>query len=930
MSNQLKIKLLTILVCSLILVIVPSQSSFSSNKFYFSPYQTGQSNPPKINSVIPDRFPLAGNEEIVITGENFSANSLVVLGDKVISNATISEKEIRFLAPSQDLAGSLTLTIQNANGLAQSELQALAKDINDLQLGEITTLLATKAALGNGQLASKISLKSSAKISVDKNGNIFIADTINHCVRRVDAKTGIITLVAGMGVAGFAGDGQLALTAKLNSPTDVALDNDGNIFILDFSNLRIRRIDAQTGIITTFAGNGTVGCGLALCSVFGNGGPATEASLNAVAISVDSLGNLFFIESGSGFNCIRKVDKQTGIITGFVGGCPKEIFMPCDPEDDEDCMFFIDIASDKEGNIFVINSGNDSIDKIDATGQRTILQRYGQFNSRIPRLSSIAIDQEGNILITTVENTIIKLDGKTGEMLSTIAGNGERGFSGDGNLATKASFNFLGIFPEKNVSLDVDGVGNIFISDVGNNRIRKIASGTNIVETIAGIDLVITEPLEKALLKVAYIKVKNDKLYASDIFTNTVKALDLNTGQITIIAGNGQEGFSGDGGLAIEASLGLPQGIAINDVGDVFISDLGNERVRKVDAKTGIITTFAGNGMGDLAEDGVLATETSLSEPLDLTFDLAGNLLIIDSRVIRKVDAKTNIINRIAGGRGDGSDGILATEASLNEPVSIAVNSKGDIFVANFREGKIRRIDSKTNIITTFAGKEQTEFNGEGILATEAGIVSPIGITFDEQDNLFITDTFNNRVRRVDAQTGIINTVVGNGSLGYSGDNASAIGATLAKTGSITYDKGKLFICDQIRNSNSFSLFFSDFNRVVRVAKVGAEDDFGLFITASPNILISQEKRKQFMININKLGIFDGEVTITPPQNPPLGVKFVPAKPVKTSISANFKIRVTEPFPCGDSKFTFVGQDSKGRKRNVELRLRVQRLTCIL
>ena len=284
MSNRLKIKLLTIFVCFSILVIVPNQSFLSSKKFYFSPYQVEQANPPKINGISPNKFPLAGNVEIVVTGENFSPNSLVILGDKVISSATISEKEIKFLAPSQDLAGNLTLSIQNANGLAQSELQALAKDINELKPGEITSLLATKAALGNGQLASKVNLQASTSISVDRNGNIFIADKINHCVRRIDAKTGIISLVAGMGVAGFSGDGQLALTAKLNSPIDVVVDNDGNIFILDSGNLRIRRIDSHTGIITTFAGNGTFGCSVAFCGVFGNGGPATEASLDAVAI----------------------------------------------------------------------------------------------------------------------------------------------------------------------------------------------------------------------------------------------------------------------------------------------------------------------------------------------------------------------------------------------------------------------------------------------------------------------------------------------------------------------------------------------------------------------------------------------------------------------------------------------------------------------
>ncbi|MBN8722326.1 MAG: IPT/TIG domain-containing protein [Acidobacteria bacterium] len=931
MSNRLKIKLLTIFVCFLILAIVPNQSYLFSKKFYFSPYQVTGANSPKITGVTPNKFSLAGNVEIVVEGENFSANSLVVLGDQVISNTTISEKEIKFLAPSQDLAGNVTLSIQNANGLAQTELQALAKNTNELQAGEITTLLATKAALGNGQLASKISLSTSTKIAVDKNGNIFIADKINHQVRFIDAKTGIINLVAGMGVAGFAGDGQLALTAKLNSPTDVALDNDGNIFILDSGNLRIRKIDNQTGIITTFAGNGTFGCSIAFCGVFGNGGPATEASIVAEAISVDSLGNLFLIESGSGFNCIRKIDAQTGIITGFVGVCSKEIFMPCDVEDEEDCMFFIDIASDKAGNLFVINSRNDSIDKIDSTTrERTILQRYDRFNNRIPRLSSIAVDQEGNILLATIKNTIIKLDGKTGEMLSTIAGNGKPGFSGDGNLATEASFNFLDIFLEEEVSLDVDSVGNIFISDVGNNRIRKISASTNIVETTAGLDQVITEPAENTFLNLSYIKVKNGKLYTSDFFSNSVKALDLNTGQITLIAGNGQDAFAGDGGLATQASLSFPQGLAINNRGDVFISDSDNGRVRKVDAQTGIITTFAGNGeFSGAAKDGVLATETRLFEPLDLTFDLAGNLLILDGRVIRKVDAKTNIINTIAGGGNSSSDGVLALEASLNDPVSIAVNSVGDVFVASFGDKKVRQIDVQTGIITTFAGNGETQFNGEAILATQANLGVPTGIAFDEQDNLFISDTFNNRIRKVDTQTGIITTVVGNGSLGYSGDNDSAIGASLENPGIIAYDKGKLFICDQVINPSSSALFFGEFNRVVRVAKIGAEDDFGLFITESPNIFLSQQNRKKFVVNINKLGIFDSDVTITPPQNLPLGISFLPAKAIKTSTSANFKIKITEEFPCGDSKFTFVGQDSKGRKRNVELSLILQRQDCI-
>jgi streptogramin lyase len=270
---------------------------------------------------------------------------------------------------------------------------------------------------------------------------------------------------------------------------------------------------------------------------------------------------------------------------------------------------------------------------------------------------------------------------------------------------------------------------------------------------------------------------------------------------ITSIAGNGVRDFSGDGGPATGASLYDPTGVAVDSAGNVFVADFNNQRIRRVDATTGIITTVAGNGVPDFIGDGGLATDASLRYPNGVAVDGAGNLFIADwgNERIRRVDAVTGIISTVAGTGipGVGGDGGLATGASLNSPTGAAVDGSGNLFIADYGNQRIRRVDAVTGIITTVAGIGVQGFAGDGGLATDASLSNPTGVAVDGAGNVFVADTANQRIRRVDAVTGIITTRSGTGIQGFSGDGGPAASAGLNNPTGVAVDgAGNLFIAD--------------------------------------------------------------------------------------------------------------------------------------
>jgi sugar lactone lactonase YvrE len=305
------------------------------------------------------------------------------------------------------------------------------------------------------------------------------------------------------------------------------------------------------------------------------------------------------------------------------------------------------------------------------------------------------------------------------------------------------------------------------------------------------------------------------------------------SGFIFTFAGTGVSGTGGDGGPAISAQLECTYGLAVNTGGDVYILDIcgSSPRVRKVDAQTGIITTVAGGGSGGLGGgvgDGGPATSAYLLSPLAIALDTAGNLYIAGGNHVRKVDAQTGIITTVAGG-GLGADGGLAINATLDRPAGVAIDISGNLYIAESFGDRVRKVDAHTGVITTVAGTGNGRaFFGDGGPATSAELLSPEGLSVDAIGNLYILDTDNIRVRKVDGRTGIITTVAGNGSFLFSGDNGPAISAGLSTPRGIALDaSGNLYIADSGGSSKRVRKVDAQTGIITTVAGGGPSSNFG-------------------------------------------------------------------------------------------------------
>ena len=333
------------------------------------------------------------------------------------------------------------------------------------------------------------------------------------------------------------------------------------------------------------------------------------------------------------------------------------------------------------------------------------------------------------------------------QIISTIAGNGTAGFSGNGSAATLAKLN-------NPTGITYDSIGNIYISDYNNNQIRKI-DGSGTITTVAGTGVGGysgdggSATAAKLNLPSTLTFDKYGNMYVVDALNNCVRKVTP-SGIISTFAGNGLGGYSGDGGLASSAQLNFPCGIYIDAIGNVFIADRNNHRIRKVNT-SGFISTFAGTGVAGFSGDGAVATNAKLNMPNSIYFDNSGNAYIADAynNRIRKVNA-SGIISTFAGTGigGFSGDGGQAISAQLNQPFGISFDAAGNSYISDFNNHRIRKID-QGGIISTLAGTGVGGYSGDGGVSNVAKIYYPEKVTIDATGNIYIPDAGNQRVRKI-------------------------------------------------------------------------------------------------------------------------------------------------------------------------------------
>jgi uncharacterized protein (TIGR03437 family) len=563
---------------------------------------------------------------------------------------------------------------------------------------------------------------------VDSAGNVYIADSYANRVRKVS--NGVITTVAGNGTQGFSGDNGPAISAQLYQPFGLAVDSAGNLYIADWGNGRIREV--SNGVITTVAG----AAGYGTCCFNGENGPATSAQIDEPEdIAVDSADNLYI--SDFFHHSVRKV--SGGVITTVAGNGTQGYSGDNGPATSAELAGPYGIAVDAAGNLYIGDAPANRVRKVSGGVITTVagngLPAYSgdngpAANAQLNYPYGVSVDAAGNLYIADSNNYRIRK--VANGVITTVAGNGTTGFGGDNGPATSAQLQPFGIA--------VDSASSVYIADPLNNRIRKVTNG--VITTVAGDGTAgfggDNGPATSAELYqpngVAVDSAGN--VYIADTFNNRVRK--VSGGVITTVAGNGTEGFGGgDGGPATSATLYYPSGVAIDSAGNLYIADTDGQRIRKV--ANGVITTVAG---GSAASSG-----DYLSFPQGVAVDSAGNLYIADTNNNRIRKVANGVMTTVAGNGTSGfsGDNGPATSAQLYYPSGVAVDSAGNLYIADTDNTRIRKISN--GAIITIAGDGGYGLSGDGGLATSAQLYGPRGVAVDSSGNVYVADTNNGRIR---------------------------------------------------------------------------------------------------------------------------------------------------------------------------------------
>jgi YVTN family beta-propeller protein len=636
-----------------------------------------------------------------------------------------------------------TIAVQNPIGLAVTPTGAF--------------VYAVSSGPGNVLVISTLTNAVVATIPVGTNipiGVVISPDGTTAYVTNYNAHTVIVIQT---------GNNVISNTINVSAgPFHEAVSPDGHwLYVANYNagggNL-VTAIDTSTQTVTGTVVVGTGPIGLAFTQDSAFVGVTNEGSNNVSVIDTASRTVTRTITVGTGpiGGAILGPQKVSTVVGGYVGdgGLPTLASIEGPGA----------TVQDKAGNVYISDIYGNRIRKVDPTGTKITTYAgngvcgyngdgMASTKATICIPSGITLDAGGNFIVADQGNARIRKITVAGT-ISTIAGNGSSGYSGDGGMATKAAIGSP-FYPA------YDSSGNLYFSQVGNCVVRKVdTSGT--ITTVAGTGtcgyngdgILATTAQLNGPRGLAFDASGN--MYITDTNNHRIRIVTP-AGTINTFAGTGQNGFSGDGGLATKARIGMPRTVQVQN-GVLYIARGGQQSFRQVNLSTNIITTYAGSTVGyDGDNHGLLSTLFNGS--VDMRIDSSGNPIFDDALNGRVRKATGGIVNTIAGGfLGDGNK---ATSAALVFPEAIAIDKSGNFYIADYAGNRVRKVS--VGKISTVAGTGVSGFSGDGLAGTSAMLYAPQGVAVDSTGNVFIADTFNGRIRKVDT-AGTISTFATNAS----------------------------------------------------------------------------------------------------------------------------------------------------------------------